>query len=333
MERRFDGPRELVSFDYPEIGTNTLYEDVELAKFKEKKGWPGSSKFSEQEEDISKWFLPKATPLGCHTLKLTQLNIEKFPVPGVDFDSFYKLNSLGFRSDEFTKKHRPGQHVLFAGCSMTFGDGIPLQYLWARKLYLKLNEIGVASGFYNVASNGASISQMLDNTTKYIKEYGKPEYIFMLIPDLNRTFNESDNSSFTSTYFRQAISFYELFADYCVQTGINLIAMSWEPSVNIKMTKKAKPYYFISNGDNIGRGNTPEFRDRVSQFYKIDYAEMQDFILKTTMDNRDTHEAGLFLDLAWDDAHPGIAEHQFWYNKFYEKYLDISKEVGTLANL
>lgn len=37
----------------------------------------------------------------------------------------YSLNSSGQRCDEFKKTHE-GKHILFAGCSITFGEGLPI---------------------------------------------------------------------------------------------------------------------------------------------------------------------------------------------------------------
>lgn len=293
-----------------------------MQDFVNKRGWLGSESQKPEQLDLDGYFLPRPTPVGHHSLTLNKLNVEKYPVPGVEFENFYSLNKLGFRSDNFTKKHKGKTHALFAGCSMTFGDSIPLQYLWAKKVHDKINESNPTSGFFNVGCNGATLGQVVENISKYIDNYGTPEYIFVLLPDLNRTFVEAKDA-YLSPIFRQALSTYRTFAKYCKAEGIKLIMMSWEPSVNIKTNKRA-PYAFISDGVPNYYDKMPEFRDTVEQFYKIDFPEMQDYIMKYVEDNLETHPAGLFLDLAWDDAHPGVAEHEFWYNKFYEKYLEIS---------
>lgn len=46
----------------------------------------------------------------------------------------YNLNSDNFRSDEFIKKHK-NKHILFAGCSNTFGEGVEYEKTWAYRLY------------------------------------------------------------------------------------------------------------------------------------------------------------------------------------------------------
>lgn len=323
----FDGPRDLVSWMYPEVGDSIPHEyyNEDIQKFIRKRKWPQKVVYKKEE-----FFDLHVTPFNHHSLQLTKLNIQHYPVPDVDLVNFYKINSMGFRSDEFTDKH-DGQHILFAGCSMTFGDGIPLQYLWAHKLYSKIKAEHGASGYFNIASNGASVGVIIENTYKYIKKYGKPDYVFMLLPDLQRTMNsyaEDDRDQ----GFREQLSLYLALSDLCIAYGINLIVMSWEISVNIKKDV-IENYKFYSQGEVKNAWYLPEYRDTIPQFHKLDFPEYKDEVRRYVADNFDTHEAGLFLDLAWDDAHPGIAEHEFWYNKFYEKYMDIHSQMDKVADL
>ena len=61
--------------------------------------------------------------------------------------SEYKINSHGYRCDEFTTNHK-GKHVLFSGCSNTYGVGLKKEEVWAYKVYNKINkteEIGRGS--------------------------------------------------------------------------------------------------------------------------------------------------------------------------------------------
>ena len=46
----------------------------------------------------------------------------------------YRLNSNGFRSDHFKKLDTSNINILFAGCSFTFGEGLPEEYTWPRLL-------------------------------------------------------------------------------------------------------------------------------------------------------------------------------------------------------
>ena len=47
-------------------------------------------------------------------------------------DFFYKFNSLGFRSNEFDNTE--DIKILYAGCSVTEGTGLPVNHIWASFL-------------------------------------------------------------------------------------------------------------------------------------------------------------------------------------------------------
>jgi hypothetical protein len=96
-----------------------------------------------------------------------------------------KYNSSGFRCDEFKTKH-DFPHFLFVGCSITFGDAIPVESGWAYITHEYLKNTYGSSGFYNISGLGNSIGDCVTNVTKYIDVYGKPDAIFFGVPDPNR---------------------------------------------------------------------------------------------------------------------------------------------------
>lgn len=59
----------------------------------------------------------------------------------------YKFNSFGFRSEEFTTTD---DNIMFLGCSLTFGTGIPIENTWAyitsKELNLKCYNLGIPGG-------------------------------------------------------------------------------------------------------------------------------------------------------------------------------------------
>jgi hypothetical protein len=99
----------------------------------------------------------------------------------------YYFNSLGYRSDEFTKVHE-GEHVLFAGCSETEGMGGDLESCWSYMTYKKLSETQKLSGFFNLSRGGWGHDVIIPNIIEYINTYGKPNKIYMLLPNLSRGF-------------------------------------------------------------------------------------------------------------------------------------------------
>jgi hypothetical protein len=105
-----------------------------------------------------------------------------------DDDSIsYKMNLDGHRSDNFTKDHK-GLHILFAGCSFTFGEGLPNKENWSGRLYKKILKDFKISGYYNLSYLGGSIDIIINNIYNYINRYGVPDYIFILFPEVKRKY-------------------------------------------------------------------------------------------------------------------------------------------------
>lgn len=91
----------------------------------------------------------------------------------------YKFNSYGYRSPEFSS----GTKFVAAGCSMTFGEGVPEDGSWGKLLATRL---GLQESYANLGIRGGSIGQTVLNIFAYIRKYGAPEYLFCLFPDINR---------------------------------------------------------------------------------------------------------------------------------------------------
>lgn len=99
--------------------------------------------------------------------------------------STYDLNSLGCRSVEFYNSPT----LLVAGCSHTFGIGVPLEGTWGEMLARQLDV-----DYVNTAISGASTSTIVNNIFAYIRKFGAPKKIALLLPDLYRmTVVESSN--------------------------------------------------------------------------------------------------------------------------------------------
>lgn len=96
----------------------------------------------------------------------------------------YKLNSLGYRCDEF---NLPSElPIVFMGCSHTFGLGLPLEDTWAYKTISNIRaKTNKTIPYWNLARNGSSIDLQFWNLNKHIKQL-KPKFIFFLIPAIYR---------------------------------------------------------------------------------------------------------------------------------------------------
>lgn len=88
----------------------------------------------------------------------------------------YKLNAKNYRSPDFIKN----VDILFAGCSVTFGSGIPDEFMWPSIV------AGDTSTYANLAQAGDSITGQVRRIFSYFKEYGHPKYLLAIFPDFNR---------------------------------------------------------------------------------------------------------------------------------------------------
>lgn len=109
--------------------------------------------------------------------ELSPMHLEQLRVEGDSNE--YLLNSFGYRSKEFFNT----PEVIVAGCSMTFGEGVPDDGRWSDILSSRL---GAQDNQINLGIRGASVGQIVLNVFSYIEKYGKPKYLFCLFPNLER---------------------------------------------------------------------------------------------------------------------------------------------------
>lgn len=101
-----------------------------------------------------------------------------------DFD--YRLNSDEFRSSNFSKLSLDNFDILALGCSYTFGYGLPEEFTWASLLKDKIGLKEKNTNLINLGSPGLGIDSIINNAISYIKQYGIPNAIVALFPDINR---------------------------------------------------------------------------------------------------------------------------------------------------
>jgi len=112
-------------------------------------------------------------------------------------DYTYRLNKDGFRSKDFLEFNKNQTNVLFAGCSITFGQGLPEELVWPQMVMNKLSCINPEKDFasYNVGIPGIGIFAICKNILAFIESVGKPDKIFVLFPNISRGFVYSDERS------------------------------------------------------------------------------------------------------------------------------------------
>jgi len=226
------------------------------------------------------------------------------------------LNSKNFRCEEFVKDHN-GEHLLFSGCSTTFGVGLEEEEIWSKKLYNKIKENKEVSGYFNLAMPGIGSLEIVANIFKYIDKFGNPNSIFICLPNIERDYIQinPDNlkmidkdkildpeSLFHGRYLE---NFYEKSLDVLkINTFHYLLFLeSYCKSNNIKI-------YYFSWDYNFPEMDLDRFfvlsRDKFVDFYKNN----TDLLIKEK-----------YSVTSRDDRHVGTAYHYFWSDFFYNMYI------------
>ena len=218
----------------------------------------------------------------------------------------YKINSDYFRNDHFTKPNPEKHNVLAAGCSFTFGHGLPEEKTWP-KIFEKLaidekNNLKIT----NLGSPGVSISSVINNIMSFIKIYGTPQTILALFPPISRgvvfhpetkeyqayspNIRHLENKKRNPYYFFKtknyvfedslysAVAEIRLFEEFCNAAGINLIWSTWLMS-DLMIYKELDFSYFVSN---------------------------QDFNFDSDREEKQPGEYSEYSFVARDSCHPGI---------------------------
>ena len=234
------------------------------------------------------------------------------------------INEHHFRCDEFTDKHE-GEHVLFSGCSVTYGVGLYTKELWSYKIYQMIKATKSVSGYYNLGTPGTSVMDICANIMKYIANYGKPDAIFLDLPDLNRFYAIPKEEGIIQSMDRMSLeqiynalpnwirhgtyngrptpevevtkihtyNYLKFLEQYCEEAGIKLYIFSYvmETTAFLKTTDLKRLFDF--NNDSI-----------------VD--ELYEYSQKNKTDE--------YFLIARDKRHHGTAFHDAWAKLMYDAY-------------
>ena len=221
--------------------------------------------------------------IGDYSFFVTKRYLDQM---GEDYRTFYLTNQYGFRCDNFSAQHE-GPHILFAGCSLTYGESVPQELSWAQILYNKIAEEIGASGYFNIGTPGASMTDIIDLVRAYSSKYGVPDHIFILFPNLKR-------DKYQGIQVAKGLN---------KDLGTRIYAMTWDRHCSTSMNNKL----------------AKDHREKVSEIEYltlIDHKDLYDHIYRYQLDYSGKYND--FLLKGMDDAHPGIAEHDFYANRFYD---------------
>lgn len=271
--------------------------------------------------------------------------------------SGYSVNSYGYRSDEFIENHE-GKHVLFAGCSVTWGVGLEENEIWSKIVYERISSKEKYSGYFSLGFPGTCVTNQVYDIFEYCNKYGNPDSIFYCLPDFNRGFDPDAISPIKKTYFppfytkyediidkenksKYTVSFTEMINSlsyfslyqYCKSNNIKLYSFSWQEVVDLESYIKKVPFKERSrrmkatDGSNIkqsqyGVPNNP-FESfgpikNLETFYIWNREELIDYCSKFISNYSGENKD--FLQVARDGNHMGIAPHSFWADFILKKY-------------
>jgi hypothetical protein len=240
---------------------------------------------------------------------------EELDIPelAIEDGSDYKVNSYNYRCDEFRTNHK-GKHILFSGCSYTFGIGLLKEETWAYDVYKKINESEVCSGYFNLGIKGNSINNSILNIFKYCKQFGNPDVIFINLPESKRFFDFDEKEyKYRITYHNSNDRIFKI--NILVNYNNYLMLEQYCKNNNIKLFSFT---YDIHQTKNL-RSTNELFKDfNFKSFYYTEYNKMlkELFLLKK-------NNNGKFFDFARDAIpHRGTGWNIWWSNFIYNKYLE-----------
>jgi hypothetical protein len=211
----------------------------------------------------------------------------------------YKLNNFAHRCDDFKSEH-DGTHILFAGCSFTFGEGLPYMGNWSGKLYNKISIKEKTSGYYCLGFQNGITSIIIFNILQYCEKFGNPKFLFCVFPDSIRKI-DYENENLEIIYHNdkkhkmlgrldmyRSIMFLEKF---CELNNIKLLWTVWDQS-------------------DLNFFSDLNFKN----FLKIDDTDI--YIKSTNYSEKND----VFYEIARDGSHPGLRYSDGLSNIFLEYF-------------
>jgi hypothetical protein len=187
-------------------------------------------------------------------------------------------------------------------------------------LHKELSKDNDVDGFYSIARSGFGWQKIISNFMVYCSKYGKPDYLFVMVPDLCRFFEWHEERSAwvylqritgddawakdkagdpifyqqaTEKEYRKAIIDFkiswDLFEKYCESIGTNILWGTWEYEDSVV------------------------YKDLVKSPNYIDFS--YDGFLSYASSNRQNAKM-LPNDLFRRDGHSGVLHHEYWLDGF-----------------
>jgi hypothetical protein len=247
------------------------------------------------------------TSTSYNALSYEVVSVPKPPKIGDGIFLSTDHNSMGYRSDEFVELDKSNNNVLFAGCSVTYGSGLFLKETWAHLVWSQMNN---TSGFFNLSSVARSIPIICFEVIKYCNQYGNPNTLVLMLPDINRLtkysypdkeymihmFGQTDSIYAESSEYKdleqQAFQYYTMLEIFCLKNNIDLFTFSWaQGTENLLARNSAKNLHIIDR---------EQLSKKILKYKSSLPKDLSDYAMNAR--DRDGGKPG----------HPGIAIHAAW---------------------
>ena len=222
-----------------------------------------------------------------------------------------RSNNYGFVCDDFVKDKNPYMHILFAGCSITVPYELHERFGWARKVYDSIH--GYDDYFFNMAYPGGSLKKIVFNLFRYFSEYGNPEYLFLLAPEIQRDIDSNDSETqiidigkdYPSNHqspsviksLVEYVSLIKILEQYCKYAGIKMLWTCHDEESSSFLSNQSFNNYFETDSN---------------------YLNLHIYNYKKEWLAQNPEYKGLYL-FAGDGSHPGAGMHNYIASSFMEE--------------
>lgn len=257
-----------------------------------------------------------------------------------DCDFYYKLNKNGFRSKNFNEFNQTKTNFLFAGCSITYGVGLPEGLSWTDFFIKKISNSENNFDYYNISLPAASIFLNFKNILAFFKSVGIPDYILMIAPETTRNLHwDAESKKFANAlitsrqrqvdinYKKQYVQenslmfniFYLQALEYiCDIMNIKLIWTSWNLlSLDIYKNFNFNNFFEIEKNNPLAALPPRIFNSQNTFLFKNKHEKY----LKQLNDLNANNFP--FWEVARDNRHPGVCFSELYSENFFQQFKGI----------
>lgn len=125
-----------------------------------------------------------------------QIYVNKFPRESESLSNWTHLgvnvsiNQYGFRDKDFSQS----ADLLINGCSQTWGTALPEKYRFSNVI-----QENFSGTVHNISYEGNSVGSVIRSTFAYIKKFGNPKSIYLMLPPFERIEFIPDANTFTKS--------------------------------------------------------------------------------------------------------------------------------------